>query len=89
VTYNTLIDVYGKMQQWEQAVKILTLMKNEVQFWLHSPASCCCASDSYLWFLAHHMAHWHCFKAQHQRATTAAVHVTISGDSKLGILLHS
>jgi len=44
VTYNTLIDVYGKMQQWEQAVKILTLMKNEV----HSPASCCCASDSYL-----------------------------------------
>lgn len=30
VTYNTLIDVHGKMQQWEQAVKVLTLMKNEV-----------------------------------------------------------
>ena len=89
VTYNTLIDVYGKMQQWEQAVKILTLMKNEVQFWLHSPASCCCASDSYLWFVAHHMAYWHCFKAQYQHATTAAVHVIISGDSNLEVLLHA
>ncbi len=34
VTYNTLIDVYGKMQQWEQAVKVLTLMKNEVSYQL-------------------------------------------------------
>ena len=31
VTYNTLIDVYGKMGQWEQAIKVLTLMKGEVR----------------------------------------------------------
>lgn len=30
VTYNTLIDVYGKMGQWDQAVKVLSTMKAEV-----------------------------------------------------------
>ena len=30
VTFNTLIDVYGKMGQWEQAIKVLNLMKGEV-----------------------------------------------------------
>ena len=30
VTYNTLIDVYGKMGQWEQANKIPSIMKGEV-----------------------------------------------------------
>ncbi|KAK9863594.1 hypothetical protein WJX84_010192 [Apatococcus fuscideae] len=29
VTFNTLIDVHGKMGQWEQAIKVLNLMKNE------------------------------------------------------------
>ena len=31
VTFNTLIDVYGKMGQWEQAVKVLSIMKGEVR----------------------------------------------------------
>lgn len=35
VTYNTLIDVYGKMGQWEQANKIPSIMKGEVS--CHSP----------------------------------------------------
>lgn len=29
VTYNTLIDVYGKMGSWEEAVNVLTVMKAE------------------------------------------------------------
>ena len=33
VTYNTLIDVYGKMGQWDHAVKILSTMKAEVRDW--------------------------------------------------------
>lgn len=32
VTFNTLIDVYGKMGQWEQANKIPSIMKGEVYF---------------------------------------------------------
>ena len=31
VTYNTLVDVYGKMGQWELAVKVLSMMKSEVR----------------------------------------------------------
>lgn len=31
VTFNTLIDVYGKMGQWEQANKIPSIMKGEVR----------------------------------------------------------
>ena len=37
VTFNTLIDVYGKMGQWEQAVKVLSIMKGEVRA---SPVFC-------------------------------------------------
>lgn len=29
VTFNTLIDVYGKMGSWEEAVNVLALMKSE------------------------------------------------------------
>lgn len=35
VTYNTLIDVYGKMGQWEQANKIPSIMKGEVSQTFH------------------------------------------------------
>lgn len=30
VTYNTLIDVYGKLGQWEQALQVLRRMKFQV-----------------------------------------------------------
>lgn len=30
VTYNTLVDVYGKLGQWERAIHVLDLMKHEV-----------------------------------------------------------
>jgi pentatricopeptide repeat domain-containing protein 1 len=30
VTYNTLVDVYGKTGQWEKAVRVLDDMRNEV-----------------------------------------------------------
>ena len=30
VTYNTLIDVYGKTGQWEEAVKILDALEHQV-----------------------------------------------------------
>ena len=38
VTYNTLIDVYGKMGQWDHAVKVLSTMKAEVSLsaYLHA-----------------------------------------------------
>ena len=91
VTYNTLIDVYGKMQQWEQAVKILTLMKNEVQFWLHSPTSCCCASDSYLWYVVHHMTYWQhsiSMQPQLQYMSTFKVTANLKSFCMLGIALH-
>ena len=29
VTWNTLIDLYGKMGSWEEAVNVLSLMKGE------------------------------------------------------------
>jgi pentatricopeptide repeat domain-containing protein 1 len=29
VTYNTLVDVYGKMGSWEEAVNVLAVMKSE------------------------------------------------------------
>jgi len=35
------------------------------------------------------VAYWYCFKAEHHLATTAAEHVSISGDSKLHTLLHA
>lgn len=31
VTYNTLIDVYGKLGQWEQALQVLRRMKYQVR----------------------------------------------------------
>lgn len=31
VTYNTLIDVYGKMGRWEDAVKVLSDMADQVR----------------------------------------------------------
>ncbi len=31
VTYNTLIDVYGKTGQWAEALKVLARMKEEVR----------------------------------------------------------
>ena len=31
VTYNTLIDVYGKVGRWEEALKVLDRMKTEVR----------------------------------------------------------
>lgn len=30
VTYNTLIDVYGKLGQWEDAVRVIDVMQREV-----------------------------------------------------------
>jgi pentatricopeptide repeat protein len=30
VTYNTLIDVYGKTGQWEEAVRVLDTLEEEV-----------------------------------------------------------
>jgi pentatricopeptide repeat protein len=30
VTYNTLVDVYGKTGQWEKAVRVLDDMRDEV-----------------------------------------------------------
>lgn len=30
MTYNTLIDVYGKLGQWEQALQVLRRMKYQV-----------------------------------------------------------
>ena len=45
VTYNTLVDVYGKLGRWERAIHVLDLMKQEVgafimylvwQFGLHA-----------------------------------------------------
>lgn len=48
VTFNTLIDVHGKMGNWEEAVGVLDAMKREVGdgillsqllFWL---GLCCC-----------------------------------------------
>jgi pentatricopeptide repeat protein len=30
VTYNTLIDVYGKLGQWDRAVSVLNMMHGEV-----------------------------------------------------------
>lgn len=38
VTYNTLIDVYGKMGRWEDAVKVLSDMVNEVKLLVPSHA---------------------------------------------------
>lgn len=35
VTYNTLIDVYGKMGRWEDAVKVLSDMADQVRPLLH------------------------------------------------------
>ena len=35
VTYNTLIDVYGKLGQWEQALQVLRRMKYQVC--IHTP----------------------------------------------------
>lgn len=31
VTYNTLVDVYGKTGQWEKAVRVLEDMRDEVR----------------------------------------------------------
>lgn len=33
VTYNTLVDVYGKTGQWEKAVRVLDDMRQEVRSW--------------------------------------------------------
>lgn len=33
VTYNTLIDVYGKLGQWEDAVRVIDVMQREVSVW--------------------------------------------------------
>lgn len=30
VTFNTLVDVYGKLGQWEKAVQVIDVMKHEV-----------------------------------------------------------
>ncbi len=38
VTYNTLIDVYGKTGLWSEAVKVLDRMR------AHVGGSCCCSS---------------------------------------------
>ena len=35
MTYNTLIDVYGKMGRWEDAVKVLSDMADQVKPLLH------------------------------------------------------
>ena len=34
VTYNTLIDVYGKTTQWEEAVKVLDALEQQVGHFL-------------------------------------------------------
>jgi len=33
VTYNTLIDLYGKMGQWGEATRVMDKMKSEVEAW--------------------------------------------------------
>ena len=50
VTYNTLIDVYGKMGCWEDAVKVLSDMVQQVNASRHSHiaanrASSCTLTD--------------------------------------------
>ena len=42
VTYNTLIDVYGKTGQWEEAVRVLDTLDGQVHHIVHLPP---CASD--------------------------------------------
>jgi pentatricopeptide repeat protein len=34
VTYNTLIDVHGKLGQWDAAIGVIKLMRAEVRLWL-------------------------------------------------------
>ena len=41
VTFNTLIDVYGKMGQWEQANRVPSTMKHEVKPPSLSPERVC------------------------------------------------
>ena len=43
MTFNTLIDVHGKMGRWEQAVKVVGMMKQEVG------CSCGCECTSPCW----------------------------------------
>lgn len=40
VTYNTLVDVYGKTGQWEKAVRVLDDMRQEVRS-LGRVVGCC------------------------------------------------
>jgi pentatricopeptide repeat protein len=32
VTFNTLVDLYGKLGQWERAVQVLDAMRHEVRW---------------------------------------------------------
>ena len=59
VTYNTLIDVHGKMGRWEQALQVVGTMKQEVGVFCRmldfkraaqELDLCCC--DSVRWVLA-------------------------------------
>ncbi len=45
VTYNTLIDVYGKMGCWQEAVQVLDDMTAKVLS-LHMFCLCCCWSNA-------------------------------------------
>ena len=42
VTYNTLIDVYGKTTQWEEAVKVLDALEQQVGY------LCVCSGHSFI-----------------------------------------
>ena len=50
VTYNTLIDVYGKTGQWEEAVKVLDALEQQVshplQLWRYSSLIGDCSFNS-------------------------------------------
>jgi len=44
VTYNTLVDVFGKIGQWERAVRVLDDMNQDV-----SPGGCSAAGLRLCW----------------------------------------
>ena len=50
VTYNTLIDVYGKLGRWEDALQVLQRMKTQVSMiydMMQPPEQCCIVATSF------------------------------------------
>ena len=56
VTYNTLIDLHGKMGQWEEAIRVMDKMKSEVEAWRMN-----CQEGTYL---GEGIA-WHCPRSEY------------------------